>query len=205
MSIKIRRCDYSVPFRGHFFTIGLLFVLPFLCTNNIRAGERGASRFVERAEQLPPGVLRMHQALLRAARSGIIDRMREVLEVNELMPLINGKFIHDPVKHWKALSKDGSGREYLAQLSQILELPPVKVMIKKEKLYIWPYFAQLPLNRLSPVELVRLYRLAPASKIAGMLKSNRYSHAQITLGADGTWHSFDTPFDQISNEIPPKP
>ena len=205
MSIKMRCCDCLVSFRGPFFTIGLLFSLPFLCTIDISASERIAAKRVEQAEQLPLMVRRMHQALLRAARSGDIERMREVLEVNELMPLINGKFIHDPVKHWRAQSKDGSGREFLAVLSEILELPPVKVMIKSEELYIWPYFAQLPLDKLSPAELVRLYRLAPASKIAGMLKNNRYSHAQITLGADGTWHSFDTAFDQISNEIPQKP
>ena len=100
--------------------------------------------------------------------------------MNELMPLINGQFIHDPVKHWKAQSRDKTGREFLALLSELLELPPVKVIkTSHQELYIWPYFAHASLKKLSDSEMVRLYRLAPAAKTALMLKNNRYLHTRI--------------------------
>ena len=158
---------------------------------DLRAGEQRSLEVIARADQLPAGVQRMHKALVRAVRSGRIEKLRDVLQMSELMPLIDGKFIHDPIKYWKDRSRDQHGYELLAQLSEILELPPVKVREKSGELYIWPYFARMSLDKLSPRELVRLYRLVPASKIAKMLRNNRYSYIRVTFGADGTWHSYE--------------
>ncbi|MCF6198734.1 MAG: hypothetical protein L3J67_04950 [Hyphomicrobiaceae bacterium] len=174
---------------GLMLLLALLFLLSPVQEG--RAQRSFAQTVVQKFEQLPPGVQRMHGELLRAARSGEIERLREVLQLNELMPLINGKVLHDPVKVWKARSKDHSGRELLAVLTELLELPPYKKPTKNGILYIWPYFAGVPLDQLNPREIVRLYRLAPASKVAKMLGKRRYSHAVLTMGADGTWHSFE--------------
>ncbi|MCP4933985.1 MAG: hypothetical protein GY927_07200 [bacterium] len=163
------------------------------------------SEVIIRIDQLPLRVRRMHQALTRAVRSGNVEKMRQVLQINELMPLINGRFIHDPIKYWKAQSPDGSGREILAALSEILELPPVKVTVKRQAIYIWPYFAVVPLDKLSSSELVRFYRLAPANKAAQMLKNNRYRHTQMNVGADGTWHSIEIALDHLLEKPPQKP
>ncbi len=160
---------------------------------------------ITRLDQLPRGVRRMHQVLTQAVRSGNIEKMREVLQLNELMPLINGQFIHDPIKHWRAQSLDGSGREILAAISEILELPPVKVMVKRQVTYIWPYFARGPLDKLSSSELVRLYRLGPATKIAQMLKNKRYWHTQMSVGADGTWHSIEFGLGNLLENASQKP
>ncbi len=137
----------------------------------------------------------MHGAILAAARSGVIEHLREVLEQNELMPLVNGRFVHDPVEYWKAGSKDNAGFHILAQLTEILELPPVKKTTKHGVLYIWPYLAGVPLNKLRPTQIVQLYRLASAKKSAQMQTENRYSHVIVTIGSDGTWHSFENSDD----------
>lgn len=172
-----------------FFLLFIPIMLPF----ELAAGERFQVEVITRADQLPPPVRRMHQALLRAARSGQIDNMREVLQMNELMPLIDGHFIHDPVKRWKEGSIDKTGREILALLTQLLELPPIKKTTKNGASYVWPYFAGVPLDKLTAPEIVRLYGLSDAAKIASILKNNSYVLGVITLGADGTWHSFDHP------------
>ncbi len=158
------------------------------------AGQKTQTKVVERADELPVAVRRMHRAILQAARSGELENLREVLERNELMPLIDGAFVADPVKHWKAGSVDGSGREILALLSELLELPPVKRTTGKTALYVWPFFAGVPLQNLSPPQLVRLYRLMPGEKAGRMLKAGRYGGAYLTIGADGTWHSFGRAF-----------
>ena len=150
---------------------------------------------VERADQLPKAVQRMRQAILRAAWSGEIDNLREVLQMNELMPLIDGKFIHDPVKHWKSAANGHGGSEILALFTRLLELPPRKKTSKNGTLYIWPYFAGTSLQKLAPPQIVQLYRLAPAQKATLMLKNNRYSYGFVTIGADGTWHGFGRSFE----------
>ncbi len=171
----------------------LLLALLFLLSpaQESRAQGQFGDLVVQKRTDLPPGVQRMQGEILRAARSGKIERLREVLQLNELMPLINGKFVHDPVAVWKARSHDQSGREVLALLSELLELPPFRKKTKNGNLYIWPYFAGVPLSKLQNHEIIRLYRLVPAKRAAKMLRDNHYSHAVLTIGEDGTWHSFE--------------
>ena len=188
--VRGKRRNSMVWYRAAFVLLSTLLV-----SSPLGAEGRGQHPFrtviVQNIEQFPRGVRRMHGEILRAARSGEIEYLREVLQLNELMPLINGAFMHDPIKIWKARSIDHSGRELLATLSQLLELPPYKKPTKNGALYIWPYFAGVPLDKLSAAETVRLYRLAPAKKVARMLRKKRYSHAVLTIGADGTWHSYE--------------
>lgn len=188
--VAISHCGRAA-WRGGWLGWVSLMLIPFLWATNQTKAEPVRVEVIQRADQLPLGVQRMHQALLRAAMSGDIERMREVLESNELMPLINGQFVRDPVMMWKSASNDKSGREILALLAELLELPPVKKTSRNGVLYVWPYFAGVSLHKLSPREIVQLYRLAPASQVAFMLKNNRYTHFEVIIGADGTWHSFD--------------
>ena len=188
----------SVFVRLNLTAIGFLscLLIPILTTGQLLAGQKTEMEIIKRADQLPIGVRAMHRSILQAAMSGQIENLREVLQMNELMPLIDGKFVHDPIAHWKAASRDHSGREVMALLTELLELPPVKKTTKSGTLYIWPYFTGVPLKKLSSSQLVRLYRLAPAKKTSLMLKNNRYSHGYVTIGADGTWHSFGHSFEQ---------
>ena len=89
----------------------------------VSAAENFRHQIVPTPDDLPAGVKRTMLALARAAQSKDIENMREVLHMNELMPLINGQFIHDPVAHWKNASKNGTGRDILAIFSQLLSGP----------------------------------------------------------------------------------
>lgn len=156
-----------------------------------RAADEMPAVIVERPEELPAGVQRMREAILAAAASGDIANLREALEMNELMPLIDGAKPQDPIKAWQAASVDGSGRDVLALLWDMLLLPPAKISRANSVRYVWPYFAELPLDGLRPREIVSLYRLAPAAEVALMLEQRRYSFYRLTMGEDGTWHSLD--------------
>ncbi len=183
------------PVRRMVIFLSLVTGMLFLTCPTITVAELHIKReVVKRPEQLPRGVRRMYEALMQAVRSGEIEQMREVLQLNELMPLVDGQFFHDPVAQWKKTSVDHSGRDVLARFSEILELPPVKLMRGKDISYIWPWFAGVSLDRLSPSQLVQLYRLAPARRIAMMLKEKRYSGPWLRMGPDGTWHDFGTSY-----------
>ncbi len=55
---------------------------------------------------------------------------------------------------------------------------------------MWPYFAEVALDKLSPAQEVELLRLVPPAAVKDMRAAGKYSHWRIVIGADGTWHSF---------------
>lgn len=143
---------------------------------------------------LPAPVREMREAILEAVRSGRIEELRYAFELNELRPELDVKPVGDPVKHWKEVSADGEGREILAVLGELLDSGyvalPLGRDVENNKVYVWPYFAELPLAHLTPAQEVELLRLVPAAAAKAMRAKGRYTHWRLAIGADGTWHSF---------------
>lgn len=176
--------------RRFWHSCALALLLATGAAASLSAGE--APTIVARPDELPPAVRQMREAILAAVASGDIANLREALEMNELMPLIDGDKPADPIEHWKAGSVDGSGRDLLALLGDLLALPPARVKrAAGGEDFHWPYLAALPPASLAPAQVVDLYRLAPASDVAAMLKTGRYRWYRLIVGADGTWHSLD--------------
>ena len=100
----------------------------------------------------------------------------------------------DPVAHWKKISGDGEGREVLAALAEILDagyvVLPLGRDLENNRIYIWPYFAEVPLDKLTPAQEVELLRLVPPAAAKEMMATGKYTHWRLAIGADGTWHSF---------------
>ncbi|HEY7084558.1 MAG TPA: hypothetical protein VH519_07050 [Hyphomicrobiaceae bacterium] len=142
---------------------------------------------------LPPPVEEMREAILSAVRSGRIEDMRYAWELNELKPDL-GVPSSDPIAHWKQISGDGEGREILAALAQILDagyvVLPLGGDIENNRLYVWPYFAEMRLDRLTPAQEVELLRLVSPAVLKDMRSARAYTHWRIVIGADGTWHAF---------------
>lgn len=145
--------------------------------------------------RLPEKVAAMRDALLSAARSGVIEALRTPLEWNELKP----EFAHgtsqasggDPIAAWKAQSADGEGRQILAVLLEILEGPAVVLSAGKPgERYVWPAFAELDLTALTPAQEVQLYRLVSPQDVTLMRQRKVWTWYRLSIGADGTWHSF---------------
>ena len=144
--------------------------------------------------KLPAPVAEMREAILAAVRSGNIEELRYAFELNELKPELGPEPVSDPVAYWKKISGDGEGREILAALAELLDAGYVTLPLGRDlennRIYVWPYFAEVPLASLTPGQQVELLRLVPPAAAKEMLAGGTYSHWRLAIGADGTWHSF---------------
>lgn len=142
-------------------------------------------------EDLGERVGSMRERLILAARSGDIARLALVFQMNETMPVFSRGGERDPVAFWKQASGDGNGHEILAILLNILDLPPA--VINKgtpQEMYVWPYLAHVPLERLTPQQSVDLYRLMTAQDVRDMRALNAWVFWRVGIGPDGTLHYF---------------
>lgn len=153
-----------------------------------------SSSSATRLAALPPNTREMRDAILDAAHTGAIEELRHVIEWNELPPGFSDKPIDDPIAFLKSVSGDGEGREILAILINMLELDYAKVRqgqdAENTAVYVWPYLAEVPLDKLTPAQEVDLYRLVPPALAKDMREKKKWSWYRLMIGADGTWHSF---------------
>lgn len=159
-----------------------------------------ALRIYYGTEELPGPVREMRETLLAAVQSGQIEELRHAYDLNDLKPELDAGFKDDPVAHWKKISGDGEGREVLAALSLILEagyvVLPLGRDIENNRLFIWPYFAEVSPETLTAAQEVELLRLVPAAAVRDMKGKGRYTHWRLAIGADGSWHSFRREHDK---------
>ena len=139
---------------------------------------------------LPDPVKRMIEALAEAAQRGEIEKMRPVLESNELKPMIAADHVDDPIAFWKKESADGSGRDVLAAMLNVMSAGYVRVGKGQDEMYVWPYFAETGLSALTPAQEVELYRIVPPQLAAAMKKSGKYSYYKLGIAPTGVWHYF---------------
>ena len=167
-------------------------------TRKQHAGRAAETEISYGTARLPTPVLDMREAILSAVRSGRIEELRVAFELNELKPELGPEQgsapVRDPVAHWKQISGDGEGREVLAALGEILEAGYVTLPLGRDlennRVYVWPYFAEVPLARLTPAQQVELLRLVTPAAAKEMVANGKYTYWRIAIGADGTWHSF---------------
>jgi hypothetical protein len=142
---------------------------------------------------LPRPVLDLREALQAAIESGQIDELAQTYGESPVKPDIGAAPGADPADHWKRMSGDGQGREVLAALSLLLEAGYAEVRrgadLENNKLYVWPYFAEMPLSKLTARQEVELLRLVPVSVAREMKEKGKYTHWRLIIGADGTWHA----------------
>jgi hypothetical protein len=143
---------------------------------------------------LPDPVEEMRQAILAAALSGHIEELRVLLNWNEMKPDVTPNVNDDPIAFWKKTSGDGEGREVLAALANMLQMRPAAVPLGRDAennlIYVWPYLAEAKLDALTPPEEVDLLRLVSPEAAKSMHEKKKWTWWRLTIGADGTWHSF---------------
>ena len=139
---------------------------------------------------LPDPVKRMLEQIAVAAESGEIENMRPVLESNELKPMVAAGYVEDPIALWKKDSADGTGRDVLAAMLDVISSGFVRVGQGRDEMYVWPYFAETDLAKLTPAQEVELYRIVPASLAVPMKKAGKYSHYRLGISPNGVWHYF---------------
>ncbi|MCV0424255.1 MAG: hypothetical protein K5905_02175 [Roseibium sp.] len=140
---------------------------------------------------LPKPVARMHSQLREAALAGDLERIRMVLESNELPPTLSFGEIGDPIEFLKDSSGDGEGFEILAILADTLEAGFLHVDAgTAQEMYVWPYFARYPLDALTPDQKVEMFRIVTAGDFAEMQEFGAWTFYRVGIGPDGTLHYF---------------
>jgi len=143
--------------------------------------------------RLPAPVALMRERILAAARSGRLDRLVAVMRANDLMPIFSLNDDKDPIAHWKANYPDSEGVEILATVIDILEAGFVHVDTgTPQEIYLWPYFARMPLKDLTPEQKVELFKIVTGADYRDMLDFGAYNFYRLGIGADGAWHFFVT-------------
>jgi hypothetical protein len=139
---------------------------------------------------LPDPVKRMLQQIAAAAESGEIENMRPVFESNELKPMVATAYVDDPIAFWKKASVDGTGRDVLAAMLNVMSSGFVRVGKAQAEMYVWPYFAETDLAKLTPAQNVELYRIVAPSVAASIKKAGKYSYYRLGIAPNGVWHYF---------------
>lgn len=143
---------------------------------------------------LPPAAEDMRQAIESAVHSGDIEELKVAFDLGELKADIADTPVSDPVAYWKQQSSDGDGRQILAILANLLAVGAAEVArgrdAENSAVYVWPYLAELPLDKLTPAQKVDLLRLVPAAEAKAMQEKKTWTWWRLTIGADGLWHAF---------------
>lgn len=157
-----------------------------------KAGAKSAAK--TSPDAIPGAVREMVDMLLSAVQADRIDELRDAIDWNEMKPDFGVAGLTDPVAHWKTQSRDGTGRETLALLGALLAGPPAIVPygrdLENNRLFVWPGFAEKPLETLTESDATHFAALVPETGRAAMLAHGVYSGWRLVLGADGTWHTF---------------
>lgn len=144
-----------------------------------------------RSPKLPDHVADVRDAILTAARSGDINELKSAFEVSGNIPDLGVSPRSDPIKVLKDRSADPQGRDTLAAIVEMLEMPPSTLPfgndIENNLIYVWPYISTRQLDKLTPAEEVDLYRLVTPELAEEMRKKKRWLWWRLVISADGTW------------------
>ena len=143
-------------------------------------------------ENLPTPVKLMRDRMLKAARSGDIERLRPLLGVEDkTIELSLNDHEEDVIDFLKSLAGDVEGREILAIIADLLGTGYVHMNVgKDDEVYVWPYFYAMPLDRLTPPQIVELFEIVTASDFEEMKKAGGYIFYSIGISPDGSWRFF---------------
>jgi hypothetical protein len=140
---------------------------------------------------LPAPVARMRARIIEAARSGDLDKLLTVMQTNETMPIFSFANERDPVAYWKTNYPESGGLEVMSILLEILDMGFVHVDAgTPQDMYVWPYFAYLPLKDLTPAQKVELFKVVTGSDYRAMQDYGAYVFYRLGIAPDGTWHFF---------------
>jgi hypothetical protein len=140
--------------------------------------------------KLPAPVAQLRQKILEAAATGDPEKLRAVIQASG-NPQFGPDGSGDPIGYLKLQSGDGEGREMLAILSEVLEAGYVHVDVgTPDEMYLWPYFARYPIDKLTPPHLVELFKLVYAGDYEDMLPDGVYTYFRVGVTPDGKWKYF---------------
>jgi hypothetical protein len=155
-----------------------------------RAGQK-ISDILTDVSRLPAPVARMRARIIEAARTGDLDKILTVMQTNETMPIFSFANERDPAAYWRTNYPESGGLEVLSILLEILDTGFVHVDAgTPQDMYVWPYFAYVPLKDLTPAQKVELFKVVTGSDYRTMQDFGSYIFYRLGIAPDGTWHFF---------------
>jgi hypothetical protein len=142
--------------------------------------------------KLPAPVRDLHDKLVAAAKAGLIEAVRPLLKTGEAPTQLSLAGVdNDPITFLKSLSGDEGGQEILAILLEVLEAGYVHLDAgKPEELYVWPYFFAVPLDKLTDMQRVELFKLVTSGDYEDMKSFGAYIFYRVGISPDGQWRFF---------------
>jgi hypothetical protein len=158
----------------------------------IPPGAQGnASEIIADLSLLPPAVARTRDRILAAARSGNLQGLAAIVQADETT--FSRSDERDPAAFWRANYPDSEGLEALSILTTILETPFVHAdRGTQQEVYLWPYFARVPLKTLSREQNVALFKIVTGGDYKDMLAFGTYAFFRVGISPDGTCQFFVT-------------
>src|SRR5262249_26441124 len=124
---------------------------------------------------LPAPVARMRARIIEAARTGDLDKLVTVMQTNETLPIFSFANERDPVSYWRTNYPESGGLEVLSILLEILDMGFVHVDAgTPQDMYVWPYFAYVPLKELTSAQKVELFKVVTGSDYRAMQDFGAY-------------------------------
>jgi hypothetical protein len=142
-------------------------------------------------DKLPPPVKRLREQIIEAAATGDPEKLRTIIAAQSEAPDFGPSDTGDPIGYLKLQSGDSDGREILAILIEVLEAGYVHVDVgTPDEVYLWPYFARYPIDKLTPPQLVQLFKLVYAGDYEDMLANGVYDYFRAGISPSGEWKFF---------------
>ena len=143
-------------------------------------------------EDLPAPVKTMRDLIMDACRRGDLEALRPLIGTGaDITQLSLGGIDSDPVEYIKGLSGDTEGHEILAILLEVLEAGHVRMEAGTDNdIYVWPYFAGVSIETLTPQQRVELFKIITAGDYEDMLTYGAYIFYRVGISPDGKWQFF---------------
>ena len=161
-------------------------------TTRVKDEEYPTPEIITDLSEVPFPVRKMRELILKAAKSGDIEKLRPYLGYGDDVTMLSlGGFEEDPIEFLKSLSGDKEGHEILAIMTEILEAPFVKIEEQAgNAVYVWPYFYSYPFDELTPEQRVHLFRIITYGDYEEMLSFGSYIFYRLGITPQGRWRFF---------------
>jgi hypothetical protein len=141
--------------------------------------------------KLPAPVRRLREQIIEAASTGDITKLKPIIDANGDPPAFGYTEADDPLTYLKSQAGDPEGREILAILLEVIEAGYVHVDVgTPEEMYIWPYFARYPLDKLTGPQMVELFKIITAGDYDDMKAYGTYLFYRVGITPNGVWKYF---------------
>ncbi|UYN99596.1 MAG: hypothetical protein KIT02_17095 [Devosia sp.] len=176
---------------AHIAAVALLLATPLLAQEEAPYDPFSDIVVSDDASALPEAVAAKRQALIAATMSGDIEALGAVMDAQDYPPNVSFGGPDDALAYLKDQSADPEGRQILALLRNLLEMPYAVLGAGSETpSYVWPYLAVIDIAALEPGQVVDAYRLITPEQLDDMHDFGGWFWWRVYIGADGEWQAF---------------